>query len=288
MGGGSSALGDSKLGYYNGPRANNNGNSALTVLPSYFYQFDSTDTRRDVTCVPYFVTATGSTITALTGRGLETMADGKFRRDWIPGGLITGPQYFGVNWPLIRFSDVLLMFAEADNEVNNGPTAAAKAAFEKVRLRAYGGNAALIGATPADYAGFFNAIVKERGLEFGSEGIRKYDLIRWNLMETKLNETKAILTAMSNRTAPYDNLPDYMYFKNDAPTLIWIGSYYKPNATGATAPTGYTRVNWVRNNIGTTISTYYAVSFHKNKNELMPIPQGSLDANPVLTQDYGF
>ncbi len=289
MEGGNSALGDSKLGYYNGPRVNNNGNSALTILPNYFYMFDSTDTRRDVTAVPYFVNASGSTITSKIGRNLVLMVDGKFRRDWIPGALITGPQYFGVNWPLIRYSDVLLMFAEAENEINNGPTAQAITAFEQVRLRAYGGDASLIGTTPGGYAGFFEAIVKERALEFGGEGIRKYDLIRWNLLGQKLAETKATLTAMSNRTAPYDQLPDYMFYKNDSPELVWLNpSYYKPNPFGTTAPAGYTRVDWVRSSINTTILTYYAISFEPNKRELLPIPQAAIDANRNITQDYGF
>src|SRR5690606_13821839 len=105
------------------------------------------------------------------------------------------------------------------------PTAAAKTAFEQVRLRAYGGNAGLIGTTPGDKAGFFDAIVKERALELGGEGIRKYDLIRWNMLEQKLDETKATLLAMANRNAPYNDLPDYMFYKNDSPTLQWIGSY---------------------------------------------------------------
>jgi hypothetical protein len=287
MGGGTSALGDSKLGYYCGPRANNNGNSALSILPNYFYMFDSTDKRRDVVCAPYYVEASGTTITARTGQGLNTMPDGKFRRDWIPGGLTIGPQYFGVNWPVIRYSDVLLMFAEADNEINNGPSAEGKAAFEKVRLRGYGGNASLIGTTASTYADFFDAIVKERALELGSEGVRKYDLIRWNMLASKIAETKATLLAMSNRQAPYDNLPDYLFYENNSPTLKWANSFYKPNTIGSTEPIGYTRVNWVRDNINTSILTYYAISFTPNKNELLPIPQASLDANPKLTQDYG-
>lgn len=289
MGGGTSALGDSKLGYYNGPQANGNGNAALTVLPSYFYMFDSTDTRRDVMCVPYNSTASGTTVTARTGRSGDKIVDGKFRRDWIPGGLVSGPQYFGVNWPIIRYSDVLLMFAEAENEINNGPTAAAKQAFEKVRLRGFGGNATQIGTTPSDYAGFFNAIVRERALELGGEGIRKYDLIRWNMLGQRLTEVKAILNAMSNRQPPYDNLPDYMFYKDASPVLTWANpSYYKPNPFGSTAPTGYTRVDWIRSTIGTTILTYYAEAFQANHSELLPIPQASRDANPLLTQDYGY
>ena len=37
----------------------------------------------------------------------------------------------------MRYADVLLMFAEAENEINNGPTAAAKSALKSVRERAF-------------------------------------------------------------------------------------------------------------------------------------------------------
>jgi len=285
MGGGTSALGDSKLGYYNGPRWNNLGNSALTILPNYFYMFDSTDTRRDVTVAPYNINQNGT----LAGKTLQTLVDGKFRRDWItnPVVLTSAAQYFGLNWPVIRFSDVLLMFAEADNEINNGPSAAAKAAFEQVRLRAFGGNTSLIGTTPSTYQGFFDAIVKERALEFGSEGIRKYDLIRWNLLGTKLDETKALLAAMAARTtAPWNTYPTTMYFRTNQTTMQWAGSFYKPTVTPA--PSGFTAVAWLGSGITSTILTYYAIGFKPNKSELLPIPQASIDANPRLTQDYGY
>ncbi|MGV8095350.1 MAG: RagB/SusD family nutrient uptake outer membrane protein [Mangrovibacterium sp.] len=44
----------------------------------------------------------------------------------------------GTNFPLLRYADVLLMFAEAENEVNNGPTQAAYDAINQVRRRAWG------------------------------------------------------------------------------------------------------------------------------------------------------
>lgn len=285
MGGGTSALGDSKLGYYNGPRTNSKGNGALTVLPNYFYSFDSTDTRRDVTCAPYDLKAD----LTFTGRALQTIVDGKFRRDWILSGndlINSAAQYFGINWPLIRYSDVLLMYAEADNEINNGPSASAITAFEKVRLRAYGGNASLIGATPGSYSAFFDAIVKERSLELGGEGIRKYDLLRWNKLGQKIADTKATLTLMAARTAPWNTYPDKMYYKNSSATLVWAGSFYKP---AVSAPSGYTSVNWFSSNITSVIATYYAIAFQANHSELLPIPQASIDANPVyLKQDYGY
>lgn len=42
------------------------------------------------------------------------------------------------NYPIIRYADVLLMLAEAENEINSGPTAEAIALVNQVRARAYG------------------------------------------------------------------------------------------------------------------------------------------------------
>lgn len=285
MSGGSSALGDSKLGYYNGPRYNNAGNSALTLLPTFFYTFDSTDTRRDVTSAPYNVNANFT----LAGRTLQTMTDGKFRRDWTsnPSMVNTSAQYMGINWPLIRYSDVLLMFAEAENEINNGPTAAATDALRKVRLRAFAGNASLVGTIPTTKAGFFDALVKERAWELASEGHRKYDLIRWNLLTQKIADTKTQLTAMAARQAPYNTLPATMYFKNNETTMIWAGSFYKPTVTPA--PSGYTSVAWVGSGItGTLITNNFAVGFTPNKSELLPIPESAIAANPKMTQNPNY
>ncbi|MFT3677675.1 MAG: RagB/SusD family nutrient uptake outer membrane protein [Chitinophagaceae bacterium] len=281
MTGGGSGFGDSKLGYYNGPRYNNTGNSALTILPTYFYSFDPQDTRRDVTCAPYDIAQNLN----LTGRTLQTMVDGKFRRDWT-SQLTSQAQYFGTNWPMIRFSDVLLMFAEADNELSNGPSAAAIAAYEKVRVRAFGGNASLIGTTPADYAGFFAAVRNERMLELGGEGIRKYDLIRWNMLGQRLTEAKAAMQAMVNKEAPYENLPAKMYYLANSPTLVWSHSFYESGP--ASAPTGYVEVAWVGSGVTTTLINIIASNFTANKSELLPLPQASIDANPNLTQDYGY
>lgn len=280
MTGGGTGFGDSKLGYYNGPRYNNTGNSALTILPTFFYAFDSTDTRRDVTCVPYNINQDFT----LAGRTLATMADGKFRRDWT-SQVASAAQYFGTNWPMIRLSDVLLMYAEADNELNNGPSASAIAAFEKVRLRAYGGNASLIGTTPTDYQGFFEALMNERMLELGGEGIRKYDLIRWNLLKTRIDYVKEEMRKMVAKEAPYEDLPTTMYYLPGQTTMVWYGSFYKP--TPSPAPSGYTSMAWLNNTVTTTIIDILASNFEAGKCELLPLPQASLDANPNLTQDYG-
>jgi hypothetical protein len=85
------------------------------------------------------------------------------------------------NWPLRRYADVLLMFAEAENEVN-GPTADALEAVNQVRRRAFGDD--IHTASAHDIAmgisqdDFRNAIWAERFKEFALEGKHWYDLKR--------------------------------------------------------------------------------------------------------------
>ena len=298
---------DSKLGYYDGVKVNASltGNSAIGVLPTYYYLFDSTDTRRDVTCAAYEV---NKDLTTLAMHPPTTLVEAKFRRDWIsnPTQMTSTAQYYGINWPIQRFSDILLMFAETDNEINGAPSAAAISAFEEVRKRGYGKNAGAIGTTPADHDGFFRAIVKERSLEFGGEGIRKFDLIRWNLLGQRLAEAKADLTAMSKRSGTFSGvyanntlnfslLPDSMVWSkaSTSPTgLVLRNSLYAPRG-GVLPAAGDSMILWVSKSIANVLnlsgsSNGYAFYFTANHSELLPIPQPALDANYNLKQDYGY
>lgn len=323
---------DSKIGAQSGTKINGVGGSLGNMLPTYFYQFDSTDVRRDVTFVPFEV------VRDVYGRGhaSNSIYDGKFRRDWITNptyyqssGATTGTnpvtltpasntaiQNFQLNWPLIRFADVLLMNAEADNEINNGPSTAAQGYFKEVSLRGHNGNAALVPTIPTDYTGFFMLLKRERGLEFGGEGIRKYDLIRWNLLGIALAESKTNLTNMAlgnamvapSYMAPppaytmVNTLPKSMYFyqnvvaETNSATLsgsqIWANSFYI--TTPVTIPNDVTvtpvapistanKVAWFANtNITTTYVNYIGYGFVTGKSELYPIPQASIDANSNL------
>lgn len=283
---GGSGVADSKLGYYDGPRVNNLGNSSLTATPTYFYSFDQNDLRRDVTIAPYFTNLDGTKVLQkLTG-----LPSGKFRRDWITNPSIAPTnmvQYFGINWPILRYSDILLMYAEAENEINNGPTAAGIAAFNQVRLRGFGGNAALANtaATPTTYAGFFTALMAERSFEFGGEGIRKFDLIRWNQLSNAITNTRANLTLMLNKAAPFANLPQSMYYLNASQTLVYGNSLYAP--TPSATPTNNTKVAWV-SSLTAAYITNVAQLFMPNHSELLPIPLVSLQSNPMLTQNPGY
>jgi hypothetical protein len=313
----STAVSGSKVGYYNGPRLTNSttygsSSGAMVIAPPYFYAFDSTDVRRDVTITPYAIPANNTQ----TGTNLISVTDGKFRRDWHVPALPGTGQYLDYNWPLIRFSDVLLMFAEAENELN-GPTLAAQNALLEVRTRGFGTRAkAAANLNLSSKENFFNAVVNERYLEFGGEGIRKYDLIRWNLFATKIAEVKANIVKMANGQAPYDKMPLYMYYRLPASvnSLQWTRSFFRPSPTtnGTTpVPASSTlgRVNWrfaidaayVANlqpagtsaRVGTTTApstaTGLAAEYQPGKGkELLPIPQTTISADPALVQNFGY
>ncbi len=312
--GGGNGNSDSRMGNYDGPRLNNAsrygaGGGGILMLPNYFYAFDSIDTRRDVTVTHYQVTNSANIKSQLRLGELNT---GKYRRDWrvplLPGTVLN----VGYNWSLIRFSDVLLMYAEAANEINNGPTPEATAAFEEVRKRAYRGNTGLIGSTPTDKTGFFNAIVNERYLEFGHEGIRKFDLLRWNLLATKIAEARIKIQQIRDRVAPYDFVPRYIYYKNTGEEITYYTATDSVNAKPFWRPTQVPPVSssigtsqnpaakWVRIDWAQHLTTASAIDgrplwqgfayyFTPGKSELLPFDQATIAAyQGKLTQNPGY
>jgi hypothetical protein len=189
---------------------------------SYFYSFDKEDLRRDVTCALYQINT--DFVKEFVSRPTN-IAQGKWSRHFLdtPPGPSTA-KGTGINWPMLRYADVLLMFAEAENELN-GPTAAAQQALRRVRQRAFdpsdwNDNVDIyLARVGSDKQSFFEAIVDERAWEFGGEMIRKYELIRWNLYSEKVAETVETLKKMTDAaysgTGEYSNLPDYIYWKVD-------------------------------------------------------------------------
>lgn len=108
-----------------------------------------------------------------------------------------------VNWYILRYSDVLLLYAEALNEWKGGPTADAYAAINKVRARGYArkGGYELSGL---DQEGFRQAVRQERAFELAFEGHRKLDLIRWGIYYETIQETDAKLNAWWESDGTYN------------------------------------------------------------------------------------
>jgi hypothetical protein len=88
------------------------------------------------------------------------------------------------HFSMIRFAELYLMVAEADNEINNGPTQQAITALNTIRTRAKAQTA------PANLNRdeFRSYVLAERAREFVFEGIRRYDLMRWGIYLQVMNK----------------------------------------------------------------------------------------------------
>ncbi|WP_294618677.1 RagB/SusD family nutrient uptake outer membrane protein [uncultured Bacteroides sp.] len=114
-----------------------------------------------------------------------------------------------VNWYVLRYADVLLLYAEALNEWKGGPTTDAYAAINKVRKRGYGNTGNYQLPEGMDQTDFRKAIQKERAYELAFEGHRRLDLVRWGIYYETIQET-------------YDKLVDWWIPTNDLPKPNYV------------------------------------------------------------------
>ncbi|KHJ39324.1 SusD family protein [Pedobacter glucosidilyticus] len=214
--------------------------------PIMLYEYEAGDVRRDVTVVPYEWDRAATDAADQGGfqvpSTLSRLYFGKYRYEWM-SRRVTSTNDDGLNWMYMRYADVILMAAEAINEID-GPAAAAPY-LKMIRDRAFPNQAQKVAqfmqtATVSKEA-FFNAIVNERALEFTGEMLRKADLIRWNLLTTKLTEAKVKLEQLDKRQGRYANLPQRIYWRlaaNNETVEIYGLNFGDTDAIGAAG--GYT------------------------------------------------
>ncbi|MEP6927465.1 MAG: RagB/SusD family nutrient uptake outer membrane protein [Ginsengibacter sp.] len=137
--------------------------------------YDAADRRREVT----FITVIHNT------NGTTTSIKPYIQKYWDRVAEPTGNGSTN-DYPVIRYADVLLMYAEASNELDN--SADAHAYINMIRKRARFDGTAYRNTTP-DYVNlskddFRAAVLKERRMEFVAEGQRWFDLVRTKTLET--------------------------------------------------------------------------------------------------------
>ncbi len=103
-------------------------------------------------------------------------------RKWTPKDVWSSGEYTGINMVLMRYADVLLMYAEVLNEL--GQTAQAIPWINQVRKTH--GNMPPISATSQDEVK--KQIIHERTMEFSLESSRFFDLRRWGIMEDAMKK----------------------------------------------------------------------------------------------------
>ena len=258
-------------------------------LPTVFYDYDESDLRRDVTCVPY---QWGTAVNGVSQQelvGLNTWYFGKYRYEWMDR-YVTSTNDDGVNWVYMRYAEVLLIAAEAANELE-GPGAAAPY-LKEVRRRAF---PSALHATKVDaYVNalsskqdMFNAIVNEHEYEFTGEMVRKQALIRWNLLKSNLDEAKVKMTDLQNRTGDYADVPTTLYYKygSDNETL----EIYGLNRNETTDPgSEYSAFGW-NTVFDTDINALFKAGVNVDDRQFWPIWQVFIDgSNGKLVNDYGY
>ncbi len=182
------------------------------ILPTYYLSFEEGDARRDVTCTSYsiyFLEGGASSDTWVdVGTTYSCIMSGKFRIPWCVSPESDATKR-NVNIPIIRYADVLLMYAEAQNYLNGAPTQPAKDALKEIRDRA--GVGAL--PIPTDPQEFEDALAQERKWEFGGELSLRTDLIRMGRIAKELAATKQAMKDLSDRKNKYTDVSVYRLYK---------------------------------------------------------------------------
>lgn len=156
--------------------------------------YDALDNRRAVTFVTTIHKGDGSTI------NIRPYIQKYWDRAAEPKGNESSQDF-----PVIRYSDVLLMYAEAMNEDDH--PAEAHEYINKVRKRARFDGTTYQNTVP-DYSNlskeaFRAAVLKERRLELAVEGHRWFDLVRTGTLETLVPQAKpGVVPAARNYLFP--------------------------------------------------------------------------------------
>ena len=213
------------------PGADSVGVSIGTVRanPYYYSIFEDADLRRDWTIADYVYKTTGKTT---PDANKWDRFSGKFRREYET--LTPKSQtYTATNLPLLRYSDVLLMYAEAVacDPAQGGDLAKAWECVNMVRRRGYGKPAATPDPTvdiPATgREDLFELIIDERARELGHEFLRKDDLTRWGIYLSRMQYLKSLIDLMpTTYTSSYYASARSFYGDVTSRDVLWpIPSY---------------------------------------------------------------
>lgn len=255
-------------------------NAFFIVLPYWGDFYDDNDVRRDVNFVDYVYRWVKKDKAQVKMSVCQEISKnmyrypGKWRREWMAPGFVD-PNHTGVNYCPLRYADVVLMAAEAYNEINDTPKA--WELLNDVRARAHAteinsSNYASLMKAPkvydlpfisdGDEAGKFRtALYWERAFETAYEGQRKFDLIRWGVLGDALRAAQTYIEGWEEGANLFKDVD-----KNGKPTKLEEGE----------SPAVWDPVVWA-------IQNYVAGhNFVDGKHELLPIPLAEIQSNAQL------
>lgn len=311
------------VGNFNGPATANGvypSNISRCLVPKPFYtSFNAADQRRDFSIATYSINNLGNKLPLLTTNQDERWTVGKWSREYQTNATAERV-YTHINWVIMRYSDLLLMRAEVENELNEGPNAIAYDAINQVRKRAFGADiqGSRIGITLGNkgtgYTNAANVVIQITGgggtdaaaavITLASGGIGTIGMLRSGdgytsaptvtITSTDGKGTGATATAqlLAKPTAAAINLPTGLSKEN------FLKAIQQERAWELSGE-GMRRADLIRWGIlgdklaetSTAVkairSTYFYPSitnFVAGKHELYPYPQNETDVNKSITR----
>lgn len=290
-----------------GPWGATSGNGRLNAF--YRFLFRDNDLRREFVnglwYYSWFQRADGSMIDSVYIRNDYTVHNNKWSKLWTSEGSALGSittSSTGINYPYMRYADVLLMYAEASNEINNGPSdAKAVQCLTEVHKRAFeNGDAAFLTAATADKDAFQKAVMDERKWEFAGENMRWRDLVRTNTLAEELMYSflRYYSAGVQNASSPtgyeddiniHDGYTGTGYIDN-LPTRIYYHQYSISEATANPLAIAFFKAQYYGYHIDATnnVKTKYPNQSLKSLRIFNPYKLTSMPpANSIITS-YGF
>ena len=316
-----------------------NSSGKLNTTATLLYSYEKDDTRRNITCCPVqWGERNGQTIEGIgdVNPDKQSMKPfgitiGKWRPEWMgeewkaAAKASTEKVTTGVNVVKMRYSQVLLMYAEVMNELagangnyqgDAGMTALQALAMVHNRgVKENNNDTSIEGdflqaAANHNKEQFLNDIAQENAWELTGECARKWDLVRWGMLASKIAEAKAEYAqkCLEWPTTIYFNYTDATKTRIDESSIAWYGlengkteTDYDNKATGCGFEDEEARdksnSEYTKNLktisaglVGTSIDGTVATPDHGVKNRyILPIYTKTIaDSRNALANSYGF
>jgi len=184
---------DDAVGIPNGLASKNSGGYSTGALDTLYAVYEFPDQPRRDAYIQFYIPDVVGTGEMIHWRQTFEVAPtiAKFNYPYVDAELIVAKAVYDMNVPILRYADVLLMYAEAANRVNNGPTQESVDAINEVINRANGSTGteqlADIGMSMQE---FEDKVIQERKFEFCFElGSRWFDMVRKELTQYHITTT---------------------------------------------------------------------------------------------------
>ena len=214
------------------------GNGRLNAF--YRFLFRDGDQRREFVNGLWYYTykadGNGNLTDSVVIRNDYSVHNNKWSKLWTAEGSALGNTTTGstgINYPYMRYADVLLMYAEADNELSATPSDKAVDCLTQVHSRAFmDGDPTFITEAQTDKDAFRKAVLNERKWEFAGENSRWRDLVRTNTYSEEIMYSflRYYSTGMQNAQGltgyeDYINEHDGLNYIDNLPSTIYFHKY---------------------------------------------------------------